>query len=134
MTCWIVETIIHFGPEDLVKNGFSHFGFHDRNGKHYAIFHQKHLLGLIGTSGLLEWTSAANQILEGIPNITAPLNYPMYIDNLDARSLVLSNFGDARLYRINVKEQTAELFVDGQAKVYLGRPRNSALACLEIAS
>jgi hypothetical protein len=113
LTCWVVDRIIHFGPEDLVKNGVSHFGFHDRNGEHYAIFHQKHFLGLIGNRGRLEWTSAAQQILEGTPNITAVLNFRMYIDNLNDDSLVVSNFGDARLYRISVEEKKAELFVDG---------------------
>jgi hypothetical protein len=110
---WIVDRIVHFGPEDLVKNGLSHFGFHDRNGKHYAIFHQKHFLGLIGRKDRLEWTSAAHQILIGTPNIKANLNYPMYIDNFDDNSLVVSNFGDAHVYRIDVEEKEAELFVDG---------------------
>ena len=113
MTCWVVDRIVHFGAEDLVKNGVSHFGFHDRNGKHYVIFHQKHFLGLIGRRGQLEWTSAAQQILEGTPNITATLNFPMYIDNLNDDTLVVSNFGDAQLYRISVEEKKAELFVDG---------------------
>jgi hypothetical protein len=113
LASWVVDRIVHFGPEDLVKNGLSHFGFHDRNGKHYAIFHQKHFLGLIGRRDQLEWTSAAHQILEGTPNITANLNYPMYIDNFHDDSLVISDFGDAHLYRINVEQKKAELFVDG---------------------
>lgn len=44
---WTVDRIVHFGSGDFVKNGFSHFGFHERTGNHYAIFHQKHSLGLI---------------------------------------------------------------------------------------
>lgn len=110
---WIVDKIIHFGPRDLVKNGQSHFGFHDRNGKHYAIFHQKHFLGLIGRRDKLEWALAANQILKEIPNISINLNYPMYIDNLDDGALIVSNFGDARLYRVNVDKKKADVFVDG---------------------
>lgn len=110
---WIVERIVHFGPGDLVKNGQSHFGFHDMDGNHYAIFHQKHFLGLIGKRGQLEWTCGPSQVLQGISNIKADLKFPMYIDNFDDESLVVSNFGDARLYRINAREQTAELFVDG---------------------
>lgn len=113
MPRWIVERIVHFGPEDLLKNGLSHFGFYDKNGKHYAIFHQKHFLGLIGRKDRLEWTLAAHRVFEGTPNITASLNFPMYIDNLNDNSLIVSNFGDAHLYRINVEEKKAELFVDG---------------------
>ncbi len=113
MTEWIVERIVHFGPEDLVKNGLSHFGFYDRNGKHYAIFHQKHFLGLIGEDDRLEWTVAAHQVIKGIPNIIAKLNFPMYIDNLPDGTLIVSNFGDARLYRINAERTSAELFLDG---------------------
>jgi len=113
LTDWVVDRIVHFGPEDLVKNGLPHFGFHDRTGKHYAIFHQKHFLGLIGKNDQLEWTVAAHQVLEGTPNIVAELKYPMYIDNLPDGTLVVSNFGDARLYRIDVERSKAELFVDG---------------------
>jgi len=110
---WVVERIIHFGPGDFVKNGLSHFGFHDRTGHRYAIFHQKHFLGLIGENDQLEWTVAARQVFEGTPNITAKLNYPMYIDNMADETLLVSNFGDARLYRIDVGRKKAELFVDG---------------------
>lgn len=113
MAQWIVDRVVHFGPMDLVKNGLSHFGFHDRNGNHYAIFHQKHFLGLIGKNDRLKWTVAAHEILEGTPNIIADLNYPMYIDNLPDENLMVSNFGDARIYRIDIHNKKAELFVDG---------------------
>lgn len=115
MTDWTVEKIIHFGPEDFVKNGLSHFGFHDRNGNQYAISHQKHFLGLIGEDDQLEWTVAAHRVVEGTSNIVAELNFPMYIDNLPDEALIVSNFGDARLYRIDVEKRKAELFVDGSS-------------------
>jgi hypothetical protein len=110
---WVVDSIIHFGPRDFVKNGLSHFGFHDRTGNHYAISHQKHFLGLIGENDRLEWTVATNRVFEGTPNIVAKLNYPMYIDNLADGTLLVSNFGDARLHRIDVERKEAKLFVDG---------------------
>jgi hypothetical protein len=113
LTGWIVDRVIHFGPEDFVKNGLSHFGFHDRNGNHYAISHQKHFMGLIGEDDQLEWTVAAHRVFEGTPNITAELNYPMYVDNLADGTLLVSNFGDARIYRVDVGRKKAELFVDG---------------------
>ncbi len=113
MTNWVVDQVIHFGPNDLVKNRLPHFGFHDRTGKHYAIFHQKHFLGLIGENDRLEWTVAARPVLEGTPNIVAKLNFPMYLDNLPDGTLIVSNFRDARLYRIDVERKKAELFVDG---------------------
>jgi hypothetical protein len=110
---WVVDEIIHFGPNDLVKNRLPHFGFHNRAGKHYAIFHQKHFLGLIGENDRLEWTVAAQQVLKDTPNIVAELNFPMYIDNLPDGTLIVSNFRDAHLYRIDVERKKAELFVDG---------------------
>ena len=113
MADWVVERIIHFGLGDVVKNGLSHFGFHDRTGKRYAIFHQKHFLGLIGENDRLKWTVAAHQVFEVTPNIVAELNFPMYIDNLADGTLLVSNFGDARLYRIDIERKKAELFVDG---------------------
>ena len=113
MADWTIDRIIHFGPRDFVKNGVSHFGFHDGIGNRYAIFHQKHFLGLVGENDRLEWTVAAHQVFEGTPNIVAKLDYPMYIDKLPDGTLVVSNFGDARLYRIDVEKKKAELFVDG---------------------
>jgi len=110
---WTVDRIIHFGPGDFVRNGVSHFGFHDRIGNRYAIFHQKHFLGLIGENDRLEWTVAAHEVFEGTPNIVAKLDYPMYIDELPDGTLLVSNFGDARLYRIDVGRKKAELFADG---------------------
>lgn len=110
---WTVDRIIHFGKGDFVKNGFSHFGFYDRNGNHYAICYQKHFLGLIREGDQLEWTVAAHQVFEGTPNIAAKLNYPMCIDNLPDGSLLVSNFGDARLYSIDAGRKKAELFIDG---------------------
>lgn len=113
MAGWIVDKIIHFGNKDFVKDGHCHFGFHDRNGRHYAINHQNHFLGLIGRRDKLEWTLAADQVFEETPNIVSILSYPMYLDNFDDDSLVVSNFGDARLYRVDVGERKAELLVDG---------------------
>ena len=113
MTDWVVEEVIHFGPNDLVKNSLPHFGFHERTGRHYAIFHQKHFLGLIGENNRLEWTVAAHEVFKGTPNIVAELNFPMYIDNLPDGTLIVSNFGDAKLYRIDIEKEKAELFVDG---------------------
>jgi hypothetical protein len=110
---WTVDRIIHFGPGDFVKNGVSHFGFHDRIGSRYAIFHRKHFLGLIGENDRFEWTVAAHEVFEGTPNIVAKLNYPMYIDKLPDGTLVVSNFGDARLYRVDAGRKKAELFADG---------------------
>jgi hypothetical protein len=72
-------------------------------GNHYAVFHPKHFLGLIGEDDRLEWTVAAHQVLEGTPNIEAKLNFPMYIDNLPDGTLVVSNFRGADLYRIDVE-------------------------------
>jgi hypothetical protein len=110
---WIVERIIHFGPEDFVKNGCSHFGFHDRVGNHYAISHQKHFLGLLGNNDELVWTVATQQVFHGIPNIVAELCFPMYIDSFDDGKLVISNFKDAKLHLIDSSEEKAKLLVDG---------------------
>jgi hypothetical protein len=113
MNSWTVERIVHFGPEDLVKSGFVHFGFHDRAGRHFLLEHQKHFLGLIGPEDRLEWTVASHEVFRGIPNINAEIRYPIYIDSLNDGRLVVSNFGDGRLYLVDAAEMRAEMFVDG---------------------
>ena len=117
MTGWETERVVHF---DFRKgnpciDGFVHFGFHDRRGRHYVLEHQKHFLGLIGDDGRLQWTVASKQVLDGVPNIRAELDFPIYIDSLPDGSLVTSNFGDSRLYRVEPVKMEAKLFFDGRA-------------------
>jgi hypothetical protein len=117
MISWEVEQIIHFDFElgDPCKDGFVHFGFHDRAGNHYLLAHQRHFLGLLGDDGRLKWTVAARPVFEDVPNLVADLQFPMYIDSLLDGTLVASNFGDSRLYRINPQRMEVEPFFDGSA-------------------
>jgi hypothetical protein len=71
MTGWKIEKTLHFGPGHFCKDGFVHFGFHDRKGRQYAIEHRKHFLGLVGERDRLEWTVANEKVFERIPNIRA---------------------------------------------------------------
>lgn len=113
MTYWEIERIVNFGPGDLCKNGFVHFGFHDREGNQYVIEHQKHFLGLVGENDKLKWTVAASTVFHGVPNIAAELRFPMYIDRMLDGALVASNFGNNHLYRIDVERMKATLLLDG---------------------
>ncbi len=115
LTSWTVDKIAHFGPEEFLVEGLPHFGFHGKHGHHYAISHQKHFFGLIGENRKLEWTVAADTVFRDVPNTVAQLNYPMYVDELFDGSVVVSNFGDARLFRIDSDSKKADLFVDGSA-------------------
>jgi hypothetical protein len=110
---WVVERIVHFEPGDFVKSGIAHFGFHLRDGRYCAIAHPRHYLGLVGEDDRLLWTAAPEPVVEGVPNITAGLEFPMYADLLPDGALVVSNFGNARLYRIDPATQSARLLVDG---------------------
>jgi hypothetical protein len=115
MIDWRVERIVHFDfrKGDFVVEGLGHFGFHDRAGNNYLLEHQRHFLGLLGSDGKLKWTVAARQVFEGTPNIRADLQFPIYTDRLPDGTLVVSNFGDSRLFRIYPEEMRATLFVDG---------------------
>ena len=110
----MVERVVHFDPGDFVKSGVAHFGFHARDGRYYAIAHERHYLGLVAADGRVEWTVASRPALEGVPNIAAELEYPMYVDMLPDRTLVVSSFGNARLYRIEPDTLSAQLLVDGR--------------------
>ncbi|MGZ4334632.1 MAG: hypothetical protein ACXVRJ_10225 [Gaiellaceae bacterium] len=113
MVPWLVDRIVHFDPGDFVKDGCVHFGFHDRDGRQFAIQHQRHFLGLVGEDDRLEWTVASQPVFADVPNIVADLDFPMYVDVLPDKTLVVSNLGNARLYRIDVDMMRAELLVDG---------------------
>jgi hypothetical protein len=113
---WGIERIVHFDfNADFVKDGLAHFGFHDKAGSLYAVAHQKHFMGLVGKGGQLEWTVAKDSVFTNIPNIHAPLDFPIFVDRFADGSLVVSNFGDSRLYRIYPDMMKAELLVDGAA-------------------
>lgn len=115
MTGWTVERIVHFEPGDLVKDGFVHFGFHDRSGRQYALQHQNHYLGLVGENDALEWTAARSDVFEGVPNIQADISYPIYVDRMIDGTLVVSCFGNSQLYRIDTDKMEAKLFIDGKS-------------------
>jgi hypothetical protein len=117
MIDWKIERIVNFDFEsgDLCKDGVVHFGFHDREGNQYAVEHQERFLGPVGDDDKLKWTVASRPVFEDVPNIPAELRYPMYIDSTPDGALIASNFGNNRLYRIDVERMKAELFVDGSA-------------------
>lgn len=112
MSSWVVERIVHFDPGDFVKSGLAHFGFHVR-GRYYAIAHERHYLGLVGSDGQPEWTVAPEPVFKGVPNILAELEFPIFADVLPDETLVVSNFGNALLYRIDTETMSAQLLVDG---------------------
>lgn len=113
MSKWSVQKIVHFDFDtDFVKEGLAHFGFHDSSGNFYAVSHQRHFMGLVGKENRLMWTVAGNPIFAGIPNIRAPLNFPIFVDRFADGSLIVSNFGDNCLFRIYPDEMKAELLVD----------------------
>ena len=105
---------MHFDPGDFVKAGLAHFGFHVRGGRYYGIAHQQHYLGLVGQDDRVLWTAAPQPVFEGVPNIAADLEYPIYVDVLPDETLVVSNFGNARLYRIDPETMSARLLIDGR--------------------
>jgi len=113
---WIVDQIVHFDfARDVVKSGLAHFGFYDRRGRYFAVAHTNHFVGLVGEDDRLEWTVAAKPVLAGVPNIPAPIEFPMYVDALSDDALVVSNFKTAELYRVDPFTMTARPLVDGHA-------------------
>jgi hypothetical protein len=114
MAAWVVERIVHFERGDFLKAGLAHFGFHLRNGQFCAIAHQGHYLGLVDQDGQLLWTAAPRPVFDGVPNIAAGLEFPIYADLLLDRTLVVSNFGNARLFRIDPEAMSVHLLVDGR--------------------
>jgi len=112
---WVVERIVHFPPGAFVEDGLSHFGFHDRAGRLFAVDHQGHRLGLVGADGRLAWTAAASPVAADVANVFVPLSFPMFVDVLPDGSPIVSNFGDALLWRIDLHRMRATVLVDGDA-------------------
>ena len=113
MAGWRVERVVHFGAGELVKDGFVHFGFHDKHGKQYLLAHQSHFVGLVRGREGLTWTVAADRVYKGVPNIQAEVNFPIYIDTKPDGTLLISNFGDGRVFKVDPVRRNSSLFVDG---------------------
>jgi hypothetical protein len=111
---WTVERIVHFESGDFVREGLAHFGFHVGD-HYYAVDHQRHVVAFVGDDGEPEWTVAARPSLPGVPHVGAALEFPMYVDELPDRTALVSNFLAARLYRIDRRDFSVELLVDGKA-------------------
>jgi hypothetical protein len=116
---WTIDRIVHFEPGDFVRDGLTHFGFRDTRGRLFGIDHPRHFLGLVREGGRVEWTVAEHEVFPGVPNVEAPLSFPMYVDLLPDGSPIVSNFGSAQLFRVDVHELRAELLVEGHE---LGMP------------
>jgi hypothetical protein len=112
VTGWSVERLLHFEPGEFLKEGSSHFGFHDAEGRLLALDHKRHRFALLGADGTVELTAAGAPLLEDVPHVAIELRFPMYADVLEDGTLVLSNL-DARLYRLDTARQRVELLVDG---------------------
>ena len=114
---WTIDRIVHFDfrSAQIVTDGFVHFGFHDKDGRLYALEHQKHFLGPVGANDRLDWTLSPRSVFDGISNIRADINFPMYIDSMPDGTLVVSCFGNSQLYRVEPSKMKAELFVDGKS-------------------
>lgn len=114
---WKIDKIVHFDfrSERVVKEGLAHFGFHDKDGRLYAIEHQKHFLGPVQGNDSLEWTLASDIVFDAVPNIQADIRFPIYIDKMPDGNLVVSCFGNSRLYRVDPAKMKADLFVDGKS-------------------
>ena len=112
MTDWTVDRVVHFEPGTFLKEGVSHFGFHDANGRLFALDHPRHRFALVDADGNVELTAGEAPFVEDVPHVAVDLRFPMYADTLEDGMLGLSNL-DARLYRIDVVRRNAELLVDG---------------------
>jgi sugar lactone lactonase YvrE len=114
MVGWRVERVSHFAGDDFLVGGLAHFGFHLRDGRYVAISHPRHHLAVVGADGRPEWAVAAGPGSLEVTTIHAELEYPMYADVLPDRSLIVSNLGNARLYRIEPWLLRASVLVDGR--------------------
>jgi hypothetical protein len=115
VTDWTVDRVVHFEPGAFLKEGVSHFGFRDRIGMLLALEHQRHLFALVSRAGEVEWTAGAQPFHDGVPHVVADLSFPIYADVLPDGAVLVSNFGDARLWRLEPNGSTATVLVDGHA-------------------
>ncbi|MGZ4289450.1 MAG: hypothetical protein ACXVRQ_01665 [Gaiellaceae bacterium] len=119
VTDWTVNRVVHFEPGVFLEEGVSHFGFRDRMGRLLALEHQRHLFALVSRAGEVEWTAGAQPFKDGAPHIVVDLSFPIYADVLPDGTVLVANFGDARLWQLDPIRLRTALFVDGRG---LGMP------------
>ena len=70
-------------------------------------------MGLINKNGELDYTLGETPPFINIPNITAQLQYPMFVDHLYDGYYIVSNIGNKCLYKFNPDSMNSELLIGG---------------------
>lgn len=113
MDRWEVRTVRHFGPDEFLRDGLAHFGFHLRGGRYVPIAHERHVLGVVEEDGTLAWTAGVEPVVADVRHITVALDYPMYAEEAVDGSVLISNFGTPIVVRID-PDGGVSTFVDGR--------------------
>ncbi len=111
---WRVERVIPYRP-DLAQPDLLYLQFYDEQGGWYAMDYDHHWVGGLGPDGQLRWTCGRGAAPESPAHIEADLEHPAFISRLPDGALLVSCFGNRRLYRIVPEERSARVLIDGAA-------------------
>ena len=112
---WKIEHIYNF-KETYWKDGYCHFGFHDRNGLQYAVDHDHHWFGQLNRDDMFAWTAGSMDPRICKKHISIYLKNPMYVTSSPEDGSVLVSGMNNRIYKIYPETNTAVLFINTQKK------------------
>jgi len=112
MKKWKIKHIFNLEQDKLWRNGYFHFGFHDKKGNRYLLQWDEHWLGHLTQDDKFIWT--AGSINKGLSNnhIYTDIRNPHYVCESGDGALILSSNGNGRIYKVFPDQSRAELFID----------------------
>ena len=110
----MVEKIVH-PPQKSEATDYSNLEVHDQQGGRYTANYGENWVRGFDASGRLGWTCGRKPAAASPLHIEADLEGPGYLCRSPDGSILVSCFGNHRIYRVVVERQKAEILIDGDA-------------------
>lgn len=112
MTEWGIEKIYNLRWKRPWKDGYAHFGLHDKSGRQYIINTEFNWVGCIGENDILEWSAGPQPVPESKHHITLDINVPNAGCVAKDGSVLFASEANNIIYRIDQDKGIGYEFVN----------------------
>ncbi|SCY96003.1 NHL repeat-containing protein [Alkaliphilus peptidifermentans] len=119
MTNWEIDKVYNFRWKNPWKDGYAHFGFHDKKGCQYIINTEFNWVGAVGDDNMLEWSAGPQVVENSKHHITLDINVPNAGCVAKDDSVLIASEANNIIYKIEPDKGIGYEFVDAK-KMGLG--------------
>lgn len=109
MICKLKE-VIDYSNEEVLVQGYPHFGFHDIEGNKYILNYDNHWIAKIENDDVVFTIGKINPFHD-VEHFSIEIENPKFLDGSE-RSKILFN-GNKKVYRFDMKTKKLQLIIDG---------------------